>query len=126
MTRSIQAVIAPGPTVTRVLITESHEITRLKALLPPHAAHPRALPFLLEAIALWEGVKVDAAIAVDEWDATSATSLYHDAFHDRGSALYALAFVPVARARRARPCYPDALRMGDFRALRNLTRGARP
>ncbi len=97
MSRSIQVVIAPGAQVTRVLGTEGAHRTLLKAHLPPSTAHPRALPFLLEALALWEGAQARAVLAVDEWDASCATTLYRDVFADAGSPLYTLEWMPVAR-----------------------------
>lgn len=119
MSRSIQVVIAPGAQVTRVLVTEGTERTLLKAHLRSSTAHPRALPFLLEALALWEGAQARAVLAVDEWDASSATTLYRDVFADAGSALYTLEWAPVTRARRRRP---DALRLGRFDDLDRVAR----
>ena len=75
MSRSIHAVIAPGLQSTRVMVTEVPGRTLLTAHLAPSTTHPRALPFLLEALALWEGATVRGVLAVDEWDATSATTL---------------------------------------------------
>lgn len=118
MTRSIQVVIAPGPTLTRILATEGSDRTLLKAHLPPSTAHPRALPFLLEALALWEGATAHAVLAVDEWDASSATTLYRDVFTDAGSPLYSLQWAPVRRARARRP----DLRLGRFDDLDRLAR----
>lgn len=121
MSKSIQVVIAPGPTMARVIVTEGSDRTLLKAHLSPETSHPRALPYLLEALALWEGATVRAVLAVDEWDACSATTLYHDVFADVGSPpLYSLDWVPLARARRSRSGSADPLRLGDFRDLRRL------
>ena len=50
---SLWMAIRPGPTGTRVLVTEGQE-TLLKARLMRDPAHPRALATLLEAMALWQ------------------------------------------------------------------------
>jgi hypothetical protein len=121
MTKSIQAVIAPGHTMTRVIVTEGAERTLLKAHLTARTGHPRALPYLLEALALWEGATVRAVLAVDEWDASCATTLDHDVFGDAGTPpLYTLEWVPLARARRSRMVSANALRLGNFRDLRRV------
>lgn len=121
MSRSIQVVIAPGPTMARVIVTEGSDRTLLKAHLSPETSHPRALPFLLEALALWEGATVHGVLAVDEWDASSATTLYRDVFADAGSPpLYSLDWVPLARPRPRPAVGAAALRLGDFRDLRRL------
>lgn len=119
MSRSIQVVIAPGAQVTRVLAIEGTQRTLLKAHLRSSTSHPRALPFLLEAMALWEGAQTRAVLAVDEQDATSATTLYRDVFADSGSPLYTLDWVPVTRARRRRS---DTIRLGRFDDLDRLAR----
>lgn len=119
MTRSIQVVIAPGRTGTRVLVTEGMERTLLKAHLSPSTSHPRALPFLLEALAFWEGAQARAVLVVDEWNSSSASTLYHDVFADAGSALYSIAWVPVSRAPRRRA---SPLRLGRFGDLDRLAR----
>lgn len=119
MSRSIQVVIAPGAQVTRVLAIEGSQRTLLKAHLRSATSHPRALPFLLEAMALWEGAQTHAVLAVDEQDASSATTLYRDVFADSGSPLYTLDWVPVTRARRRRS---DMIRLGRFDDLDRLAR----
>ena len=121
MSRSIQVVIAPGPTMARVIVTEGSARTLRKAHLAPATGHPRALPYLLEALARWEGTTVRAVLAVDAWDASSATTLYRDVFADAGSPpLYALNWVPRAHARRSRAVAAAPRRLGDFRDLRRL------
>lgn len=56
---------------------------------------------LLEAIVLWEGLPVRAALVVDESSSRShPTTLYHDLFDDFGGStpLYQLEWVPRAPA----------------------------
>ena len=76
----------------------------LKAHLSLSPSSPRAVPALLEAIALWEGAPVRAALAVDA-SSTSAcqTTLYRDLFDVFGNTpLYSLEWVSYeVRRRRA-------------------------
>ena len=121
MSRSIQVVIAPSPQSARILVTEGPERTLLKAQLGPQTGHPRALPWLLEALALWEGTTVHAVLAVDEWDASSANTLYRDAFADSGTPpLYSLNWIPLAHVRRRRRSLTAPSGLGDFRDLRRV------
>jgi len=76
--------ISPGPQGTRVIAMASPGDTILKARLSRHPSHPRALPTLLEAIALWQGVQVHAALCAADRDGASDSSLYRDAFVDFG------------------------------------------
>jgi RHS repeat-associated protein len=58
--------------------------TILKARLAPTPAHPRAMATLLEAVALWQGSPVRAALAAAESGEGSDSSLYREAFTDHG------------------------------------------
>lgn len=74
---------------------------------------------LLEALALWEGVPVRAALVVDESSTNSSTTLYRDTFDMFGdqSSLYSIEWVPRRAVRRRR----DQLTgMGDFVDLERL------
>lgn len=109
--------ISPGPLSTRVLAMAGPGETILKARLAPQPSHPRALATLLEAVALWQGTKVHAALAATEKDGLSDSTLYREAFQDFGGPLYRLDWVPaVGRRRRHR----DVVGMGDFADLRQL------
>src|SRR5829696_7096954 len=79
---SIWMGIAPGPKSTRVIAMAGPSETILKAKLLPNPSHPKALPTLLEAVALWQGQQVRAALCVDALGASSVTSRYPDLFHD--------------------------------------------
>ncbi len=111
--------IAPGLQETRVIAMLGANETILKARLRKNPAHPRSLPSLLEAVALWQGMPVRAALAVFDASSGSGTSLYHELAFDFGSSpLYSLDFVPVAdRNRRKRR---DLDGMGQFGDLRRL------
>ena len=111
--------IAPGPRETRVMAMHGANETILKARLRKDPAHPRSLPSLLEAVALWQGIPVRAALAVYDTSNGCGTSLYHELALDFGrSPLYSLDFVPGAdRSRRRRR---DLDGMGQFGDLRRL------
>lgn len=103
---------------TRVLATAGASETILKARLSATAQHPRAVPTLLEALAMWQGAPVRAALVVDGADGSSATRLCLDAWADFGGApLYSLELVPALRRR-----HRDGLDgLGRFHDLRQLT-----
>jgi len=102
---------------TRVLVTAGPRETVLKARLSSTAHHPRAVPALLEALALWEGTEVRAVVIVDDRDDSSATRLKLGWLAElEGGPLYKLEFVD-GRKRR----HHDSLDgMGPFHDLRQL------
>lgn len=107
--------IATGSTDTRVLVNEG-STTVLKARLSPTPAHPRALQWLLEAVALWQGKPVHAVVCAGE-PAESGAQLLRDWFPDFGGPLYAIEWTDHARPPRRR----DELGgLGDFRDLKQL------
>jgi hypothetical protein len=110
--------ISPGPLTTRVIAIAGGNETILKARLSPSPSHPRALPTLLEAVALWQGQKVHAALAAAERDGVSDSTLYREAFTDFGGPLYELDWVPAPRRGRRR--HRDIAGVGDFADLRQL------
>ena len=103
---------------TRVLATAGAAETILKARLSAAAQHPRAVPTLLEALAMWQGAPVRAALVADDADGSSASRLCLDAWADSGGTpLYSLEFVR-GLGRRHR----DGLDgLGRFHDLRQLT-----
>jgi hypothetical protein len=110
--------ISPGPRATRVMAMAGATETILKARLAPQPSHPRALPTLLEAVALWQGMKVRAALCAAERDGVSDSSLYREAFDDFGGLLYSLDWVPAPGPARRR--HRDVAGVGDFADLRHL------
>jgi hypothetical protein len=112
---AICVAIAPRTSETRILATQGSE-TILKARLLAMPQHPRALPTLLEAFAMWQGTPVRAALAVDEAAHCPRTLLPE--LDDFGrTPLYSLDVVSLRRPSRRR----DALGgLGDFRDLRQL------
>ncbi|MGD0679524.1 MAG: hypothetical protein ABSC94_29400 [Polyangiaceae bacterium] len=90
--------------------------TILKARLSRQPSHPRALPTLLEAMALWQGSQVRAALCAAERDGESDSSLYRDVTLDFGGPLYTVEWLPAAALVRRRP--EDIDGMGAFADLR--------
>lgn len=113
--------ISPSVDATRVIAMAGANETILKARLSSQPSHPRALPTLLEAIALWQGTKVRAALCATERDGVSDSSLYRTAFADFGGPLYTLNWVPAADS--ARLPHRDLAGIGDFEDLRQLLIG---
>lgn len=114
---SIWMGIAPGTATTRIVAMESPSDTILKARLRKDPAHPRALATLLEAVALWQGQPVRAALCADGRDASCDSTICREAFLDYGGALYSLVWVPVGAHRRRRQRLEG---LGNFRDLERL------
>ena len=116
MTTSLWVGIDPYPTETRILAMTGPGETILKARLTPRPQHPRAVATLLEALSLWQGAPVRAALCADEPPPLFDTGSWTDALLLGGGApLYDVAFVPRRRRRRR-----DGLGLGDMRALEQL------
>ena len=93
--------IVPGPDATRVVVKDGPAgPTLLRARLPQAPRHPRALQALCEAIALWCGRAVHAAIAADGADASCATTPWLESLNTLAeSPLVELDFVDARRPR---------------------------
>ena len=115
---AIWMALKPGRTRTRVLATAGVQQTLLKANLAAEPAHPRAVPALLEAIALWEGEQVRAALCVAGPASGCGTRLSRGLLDVvEPTPLFQLDIVPDRPRRRER----DRLEgLGDFRDLRQL------
>jgi hypothetical protein len=100
-----------------VLATAGPKETVLKARLCATAQHPRAVPALLEALALWEGKPVRAVVVAGESGDSSVTRLKLDWFADFvGAPLYQLQFVDGHKRR-----HRDRIEgFGPFHDLRQL------
>jgi hypothetical protein len=109
--------ISPEPSATRVIAMAGPSETILKARLSRTPAHPRAMATLLEAVALWQGSRVRAALCAADKDGDSDTRLYREAFGDGGGPLYTLDWVPALHARRR---HRDVSGVGAFADLRQL------
>jgi hypothetical protein len=115
---SIWMGIAPSAVTTRVIAMAGPQNTILKAQLAAEPKHPRALRTLLEAVALWQGQPVRAALCADAQGVSFDSNLYREAFLDDGGALYTVAWVHGEAARRRRRSSIQGL--GDFRDLERL------
>lgn len=116
--RSLWVAIDSRYDETRVLATAGPKETVLKARLSATAQHPRALPTLLEALAMWQGMPVRAVVVADGQDGSSITRLKLDCVLADfiGAPLYKLEFVPGHKRR-----HRDRLdEMGAFHDLRQL------
>jgi len=116
---SIWVGLSAGARSTRVLAMRGPGETILKAHLSPEPASVRGVTALLEAIALWEGLPVRAALAATESSTSSCrTALYRDLFEVFGETpLYRLQWAGEVEGRRRR----DGLcGMGDFSDLARL------
>jgi hypothetical protein len=109
--------MGPGPECSRVLVQDGPRETLLKARLPPVPAHPRALVTLCEALALWCGQPVRAALAVGGPDTSFDTRRWLGQDGPTATALFELALVSAARPPRGRDRLDG---LGDFRDLRQL------
>jgi hypothetical protein len=111
--------IHPRGSETRVLATDGAGPPLLKARLASNPWHQRALPTLLEALALWQSRRVHAVLVVDSADGMSVTRVCPDlaAEHAR-TPLFTL---DVVEGRRRLPRRSDRIDgLGDFRDLRQL------
>jgi hypothetical protein len=121
MSRSIQVLVAPSGAQTRLMVREGGERTLLRATLSANPAHPRALPWFLESLALWEGETVRGVLVVDAEGGGCASTLFRDAFTDFGTRpLYTLDWAPVVRGRRAGVRARHLGMAADFRDLAQL------
>jgi len=76
--RSLWMGVIPGLESTRIVVRDGWNPILLKARLPHSPQHPRALESFCEAIALWCGRKVCAALVVEGPDAFCATKPWQD------------------------------------------------
>jgi hypothetical protein len=114
---SIWMGIAPGSSATRVIAMAGPSETILKAQLSKDPRHPRALGTLLEAVALWQGQPVRAALCADARGLSCDSNLCREAFLDDGGALYNVVWVPAGAARRRKR---SLIGLGSFRDLERL------
>lgn len=108
--------IDPHPTETRILAMAGPGEILLKARLRPHPQHPRAAATLLEALSLWHGMRVRAALCADTGPPLFDTGSWIDALLlSEGAPLYEVTLVPRRRRRRR-----DGLGLGDMAELAQL------
>jgi hypothetical protein len=103
----------------RILVTNSGREPLVKALMSGPPQHRRALPTFLEALALWEGRPVRAALVVGKQGGCD-TSLYHEFFADPDhTPMYSIDY--VSSPEEMKRAYRDQLGgMGRFQDLKQL------
>lgn len=100
-----------------VVLARSGATTVLKARLRSTPSHPRALQWLLEALALWQGAPVRAVLYVAGSGEGFGTPLLRDWFADFGGPLYTIDWTDRATP----PDDGDELGgLGDFDMLEQL------
>ena len=107
---------------TRVLVRLDDDDV-LKAVLrtPSSPPHPRALPALLEAMALWHQTPVHAVLSANEEESWCRLGLLDDLWLSIDAAHYSVELRPRERERRLR-----ITGLGSFNDLRQLAlRGVR-
>lgn len=114
---SIWMGIAPGSQTTRVIAMTGPGSTILKAQLARDPKHPRALATLLEAVALWQGHPVRAALCAEGGGLSCDSNLCREAFLDDGGALYSVLWVPAGAHRQRRHRLHG---LGNFQDLERL------
>jgi len=115
--RNLWMGVMPGPEWTRVLVQDGPQ-TLLKARLPHSPVHPRAVEMFGEALALWCGRKVCAALVVEGSEASCATAPWLNTFEAlTRTPLCEIRFVSSVRPTRER----DRLEgLGSYRDLRQM------
>ena len=115
---SIWMAISPCALETRILATMGPHVPLLKARFSNRHPHRRAIPTLLEAVALWQAMPVRAVLAVDDEPGLLGTASHDSWLEDiDGSPLYTLSWVPRSRKRKRRH---DLGGVGEFRDLERL------
>lgn len=74
----LTAILTTNPSVTRVLVRADDDVVLKAALLPRCWPHRRALPTLLESLALWHQARAHAVIAASDLDSWSRLGLVDD------------------------------------------------
>ena len=105
--------LQPAWQALRLLTTDPEGNELLKARLPSHPDHPRALLTLLEGLALWCGSPLSAAIsAAPRADRSCVEGLFGGGLWPVDSALVHFTLTDLPGRRRTVPG------VGDFRQLR--------
>jgi len=109
--------LSPGPTGTRVLVTDRDEVV-LKARLSCPPSHPKAMAWLIEAVAMWEGAPVRAVLCAGGRHRTYAARFRADWMADFGGPLYSLEVVDGVGQTAARDRLDGLGSFADLKQLR--------
>jgi hypothetical protein len=114
----LTALLTTNPSITRILVRADDDVVLKAALLPRCWPHRRALPTLLEALALWHQARAHAVIAASELDSWSRLGLVDDLGAVAATIHYAVEVREPGRRRSQR--VPG---LGSFRDVRQLELG---
>jgi hypothetical protein len=119
--------VVPSSRHTRLMLIQGAS-ERLRAVLPPltHVRHGRALPTLLEALALWADTRVRVVLCANATARTSWFGLTDERGCGARSVFYEVELVAPQDKRRAQQMHA----FGDFEDARQLSmewsKGGRP
>lgn len=114
----LTAILTTNPSVTRILVRADDDVVLKAALLPRSWPHQRALPTLLESVALWHQTRAHAVICASDLDSWSRLGLVDDLGAAAATIHYAVEVREPGRRRSQR--IPG---LGSFRDLRQLELG---
>ena len=108
--------IEPLPRETRVLVMAGRDEVMRAILGPTTASHPRAVPTLLEGLALWHQQALSVVLCADVEACSSATRMLDDLGFGAKTVHYEVEVALRAHRRRGRRIHG----LGNFRDLRQL------
>lgn len=114
----LTAILTTTPSVTRILVRADDDVVLKAALLPRSWPHRRALPTLLEALALWHQARARAVISAAALDSWSRLGLVDD-FGVAAATIHYAVEVREPGSRRSQRI-PG---LGSFRDVRQLELG---
>jgi hypothetical protein len=120
MTIRPTAFLKTSPHSTKVLVRLDGDEVLKAALLTPRTPHPRALPTLLEAMALWYQVPVHAVLCATEEASWCRLGLLDDLCLSADTVHYTVELRERERERERRQRIPG---LGNFDDLRQLVLG---
>jgi hypothetical protein len=112
------AFLKTGPQSTKILVRLSDDEVLKAVLLTPRAPHSRALPTLLESLALWYQAPVHAVLSATEEASWCRLGLLDDLFLSADTVHYTVEVRERVRAPRQR-----IAGLGNFEDLRQLALG---
>ena len=114
----LTAILTTNPEVTRILVRADDDVVLKAALLPRSWPHRRALPTLLESLALWHQARVRAVISAADLDSWSRLGLVDDLAGAAATIHYAIEVREPGRRRSQR-----RTGLGSFDDARQLELG---
>jgi hypothetical protein len=118
MTIRPTAFLKTSPRSTKILLRVDGDEVLKAVLLTPSTPHPRALPTLLEAMALWHQAPVHAVLCATEEESWCRLGLLDDLFLSVDTVHYTVELRRRDRERRQR-----IVGLGSFEDLRQLVLG---